>query len=291
MMPRREDLERLPFSFFSKKKSGMGAGGGGGEGGGGPTPFTFPQYAGFDAFTEGQYPTAEGVINSYIESGKVLVRPIGYDATVVPDYPVATVYNQTQQLHRQTAPGSAGVEFDLGALAINPSTTTEKLRMELFGTSNYSTRSYFHMRLCDTPWGGGAIQNMVRYYWTWSGGGSWGRILTTTGASEVEEGGLGGAGWGYPYGIPGKVIQVWNVEFDFPNDTFKCRYSGRQNTNIGRTAGAWNSTVETGPANLNASLRYLQLFIYGDGTGTRPQACVHAWTGLGTDAWPDGVEQ
>lgn len=36
MLPRREDLERLPFSFFNKK--GKGEAGGGDGSGGGPPP-------------------------------------------------------------------------------------------------------------------------------------------------------------------------------------------------------------------------------------------------------------
>ena len=251
--------------------------------------FSFPQYAGFNDFTEGAYPTAEGVVKSYIESSNNVVRAIGYGATQVPDWPTETTYNQTQQLHRAIAPGSSGVEFDLGGSAINPSTATEKLRMELFGNCRYGTRGYVYFRLVDTPWGGGTIQNGVYYYWTWSSGGSWGKIHTVTNENSVEEGGLGGSGWTYSYGLPGNELHVWNVEFNFAGDSYGVSYSGRYNSNIGKTSGAWNAQTFTGPADLNVSLRYLQLFFNGDGTGTRDQACIHAWAGTGTDAWPSGV--
>ena len=259
----------------AKKKSGVS--------------FSFPQYAGFNDFIEGAYPTAEGVVKNYIQSSNNVVRAIGYGATNVPNWPTETTYNQTQQLHRATAPGSSGVEFDLGDSAINPSTATEKLRMEFFGNARLSTRSYVYAKLTDTPWDGGATQNSVRYYWTWSSGGSWGRIHTTTGGNEVENGVLGNVGWSYPYGLPSNELHVWNFEFDFPGDRFGVSYSGRVNTNLGRTSGGWNSVVLTDPALLNVSLRYLQLFVYGDGTGTRDQACIHAWCGTGSDAWPSGV--
>ena len=274
-------------------KSGWLQRGFGGGGGGAPAPpaFTFPEYAGFDSFTQGEFPTAAAPVSQYFDAGSNVTRAIGYGTTVAPDYPVATVYNQTQQLHRAIAPGSSGVEFDLGDAAINPSTTTDDLRVEFFGQIRYGTRGYFYFRLSDTPFGGGTIQNSVYYYWTWASAGSWGRVHTITNEVNVEEGGLGAVGWDYPYGNPGQVIQVWNVEFKFPTNQFKCQYSCRQDTNIGRTAGAWNTVTETGPANLNADLRYIQIYGYGDGTGARDQSCIHAWVGTQDHAYPDGVKQ
>jgi hypothetical protein len=270
---------------------GFRAGGFGAGGGGGAPAFSFPQYAGFDDFTEGQYPTAVAPILSYIESGKVLTRAIGYGATTAPNYPVEVTYAQAKQLHRDQAPGSCGVEFDLGDLAINPSTHTDILRMEFFGSMDYGNRGYYYMNLTDTPWGGGPTQNMVQYYWTFASAGSWGRIRTTTGGVQVEDGSLGNDGWQYSYGIPKGYEQVWQVEFDFPRDYYHVEYWGCINTNTGRTKGALNTKSYSGPANLNASLRYVQLFAYGDGTGSRAMQCIHAWVGTGEHAFPDGVKQ
>ena len=260
---------------------------GGFGGGGGGEPFSFPAYYGFDEYADGTDPPDDGDLRA-VDADWCAVQAIGYGATRVPDYPLATTYSQTKQWHRTEGSKSIGVQFDLGDLAINPSTATEKLRIELFGSHTGSSYARFYLRLTDTKWATGALQNAIEMYMTWQGGGNGHDLYVHTGGVIGDRKGFGG--WTLSYGNPTNLPMTFQWEIDFAGDIQKIAFQGRLTGNVGQQFGAWKQQTYTDVRGLNASLRYLQVFSFGDGTGTREMQFIHAWCGTGSDAFPGGVK-